>query len=369
MLRLNRLRLALGAALLLAGAGCTLAPTELPPEATIPLLTATVAPATLSPATAVSLPSASAISIQTSTPSQTPIPFDTATALPSATPTSSSTPLPTETPSETAAATDPAATEPPPDTATAPAGATAMPISILSFSVSPQEINPGQSVTLTWEATGQEATLYRLDALGRLAEFFSVPISGSLTLPTPAGQRDRVDFMLFASAGGSSASATVSAVIRCPDTWFFANPPALCPASPPNTGSMAAERFERGLMIWTGYQDRIYILYSDGGSPLWDAQPNAWFPGQPENDPGLTPPDGLFQPVRGFGAAWRTGYVSPSQVVRDRLGWATEPEQSHTGSVQCDSAPKYNRCYLSGPSNVVYVLEPERSNWKVWTGP
>jgi hypothetical protein len=356
--------LALTVALLCAG--CALTPTELP--ATAPLLTATprvlTATATAT-AAATSQPSASAISIQTSTPSLTPIPFDTATPTPSATPS----PSPTVPPTETPAATNPADTPVPSATATPPAGATAVPISIVSFSISPPVIDPGQSVTLTWEATGAEATIYRLDALGRLSEFFSVPITGSLTLSTPAGQRNRVDFMLFASAGGSSASATVSAVIRCPDTWFFANPPALCPGSPPNTGAMASEHFEHGLMIWSAYQDRITTLYADGASPRWDAQANAWFPGQPEDDPSLVPPVGLFQPVRGFGLLWRAGPASSGQAVRDRLGWATEPEQSHTGSVQCDSAARYNRCYLTGPGNAIYVLDPEHSDWRVWSGP
>jgi hypothetical protein len=364
MLRLTRVLLAVGAALL-ALAGCADAP-ELPATATAPLVTATARAASATAASA--LPSASVISIQTSTPSRTPIPLDTSTPLPSSTPSSSATetqPAPT-TDTATAAPID---TTPPPATPTVPPGATAVPISIVSFSISPQEINPGQSVTLSWEATGQVTTLYRLDALGRLAEFFNVPMTGSLTLPTPAGQRSRVDFMLFTSTGGSTASASVSAAIRCPDVWFFANPPALCPASPPNTGAMAAERFEHGLMLWTAYLDRIYILYGDGTTPAWDAQSNTWFPGQPESDPSLTPPAGLYQPVRGFGALWRNGYVSPSQVVRDRLGWATEAESALSGSIQCDSAPKYNRCYLTGPANVVYVLEPERSAWKLWQGP
>jgi hypothetical protein len=34
------------------------------------------------------------------------------------------------------------------------------------------------------------------------------------------------------------------------------------------------------------------------------------------------PPPGLYQPIRGFGKLWRT-----HPEVRDRLGWATAPEQ------------------------------------------
>jgi hypothetical protein len=131
---------------------------------------------------------------------------------------------------------------------------------------------------------------------------------------------------------------------------------------------MAAERFEHGLMIWVSGQDHIYILFGGSGTPAWSVQQNGWFTGQPETDPSLNPPAGLFQPVRGFGAAWRaSGGIGPT--VRDRLGWATEPEAALTGGYQCDSAPKYNHCYLSGPGGVVYYLLPEFSGWQLWPGP
>jgi hypothetical protein len=240
-----------------------------------------------------------------------------------------------------------------------------VPPSITAFTIAPPQIMPGQPVTLTWQATGEHVTIQRLDALGRLGEFYHVAPSGSLQLSTPPEQRGEAQFMLFAASGASSAQAVARVVIVCPDTWFFANPPSLCPASPPHSTVMQAQHFEQGLMLWTQYNDRIYILY-DTGQPRWDALANAWFPGQPENDPSLVPPAGLYQPVRGFGAAWRTGYVSPVQVVRDRLGWATDEEFGVPNAhMQCDSAPKYSRCYLTGPGGVVVVLEPERSGWRM----
>ena len=124
-------------------------------------------------------------------------------------------------------------------------------------------------------------------------------------------------------------------------------------------------------MLWTEWNDFIYILYADQVfSPRWEALANAWASGLPESDPDLVPPPGYFQPVRGFGAAWRAGTVSPAQVVRDRLGWATDEEFAVDGAAyQCDSAPKYSTCYITGPGNVVLVLEPEHSGWRAWTGP
>lgn len=318
-------------------------------------------------------PSATAAAVSTATSSPTPLP-------PSATPwptVQTATPivLPDLDATATAAALaqstlPPAPTLPPVPTAvvaTVSPAATSVPVTITRFTVSPPEIQPGQTVTLTWQTSAEEVTIYRLDALGRLSEFYSVGPNGSLQLGTPAGQRGQVTFALFATTGAATAQASAHATILCPDTWFFANPPAECPASPPHSTTMQAQDFERGLMLWTQYNDRITLLYADGGQPRWDALANAWFAGQPESDPSLTPPPGFFQPVRGFGVAWRTGYVSPNQVVRDRLGWATNAEYAVPNAyAQCDSLPKYNRCYLSGPGGVVYVLEPERSGWRIW---
>jgi hypothetical protein len=222
---------------------------------------------------------------------------------------------------------------------------------------------------LTWQATGEQAAIYRLEPGGPLTDMHTVPLTGTLTLKTPDGLRNRVEYVLYAGAGGSTASASVSAVIRCPDKYFFANPPAGCPLGPGALVPMAAERFQHGEMIWLSGQDQIYILFGDGGNPAWLTTPNAWFQGQPESDPSLVPPAGLFQPVRGFGLAWRANDVLFGQTVRDRLGWATEAESPLTGSYQCDSMPKYNHCYLSGPGGVIYHLRPERSGWDVWQGP
>jgi hypothetical protein len=229
---------------------------------------------------------------------------------------------------------------------------------------------PGQAVTLTWSASGQAFTIYRLNAQHQLADFVTVGPSGSVALGTPLEQRNYVDFVLYATAGGATVQSVVTAAILCPDSWFFAPGPGGCPASAPHFTAMQAQHFQHGQMLWTQYNDRITVLFSDATQPAWDTLSNAWFSGQPESDPSLIPPPGYYQPVRGFGVAWRTGYVSPSQVLRDRLGWATDQEFSVPGAAfQCDSAPKYNRCFISAPGGLVYLLLPERSGWQVWPSP
>jgi hypothetical protein len=244
--------------------------------------------------------------------------------------------------------------------------------SVLTVTVSPAEIDPGDSITLIWEAIGERVVIYPLNALGQLTvPIYEVPISGGLVVTPSAGLRNQASYVLYALQGSQSSEPAFAMVrIRCPDAWFFTDPPDVCPASPAHPTAMQAQHFERGLMLWTAWDDRIHILYSDGGAPHWDVQPNQWFEGMPASDPAIVPPAGLYQPVRGFGVAWRTGYVSPSQVVRGRIGWATDEEFGVPGAVyQCEYAPRYPRCFISGPEGVVYVLKPERSGWEVWRGP
>ena len=356
-------------------AGCVVAnPSPDPPTAA--LITATTPPTAR--AVVVAPPSPTAITIVTPTPGDTapasatlppsPTPPGTSPA-PSATqppeiPTS--TPIASETPTSAPARDTLAPTQPPP---TAPPQATAAPVGIISFSISPQTIKPGDRITLTWQATGQQAAIYRQEAGGPLTDMHNVPLSGTLTLLTDTLWRNSVAYVLYAGAGGSTASATVSAVILCPDKWYFANPPAGCPRGSSTLVPMAGERFEHGLMIWLSGQDQIYILFGDGASRPWSVVQNKWFQGQPASDPSLVPPAGLFQPVRGFGVAWRSDDASSGQTVRARLGWATEAESALTGGFQCDSASKYNQCYISGPGGQVYHLKPEFSGWEVWQGP
>jgi hypothetical protein len=246
-------------------------------------------------------------------------------------------------------------------------------ISPLHFDISPAEIRPGDPVTLTWNVQAERAFIYELDGDGRLkAPAFTVPLSGTLVITTNPTLRNRGDFLLFACSGDQDScdQAQVSVRISCPDEWFFPEPPAGCPGSPHYT-TVVAQHFEHGLMLWLEAAGEIHvfseivILYSDDEfSPRWQMVIDDWSPSMPEEDPNIVPPPGYYEPVRGFGKVWR-------QVprVRERLGWATGEEfVMGNGAFQCGST-RYGRCYLTGPDNAIYVLEPEMSGWFIWPGP
>jgi hypothetical protein len=241
---------------------------------------------------------------------------------------------------------------------------------ILSFTIAPARINPGEVITLTWATTGEAVTINPINQLGQWAPpIYSGPLAGTLVITTSAEARNLVMYVVTASLGEQHAWQSATVQLNCPDTWFFSNPPAECPW-PAHFTMMQAQRFEQGLMLWTQWNDAVYVFYDQPHWYRWDRFPNQWFPGMPESDPTITPPAGRLQPVRGFGVAWRTGYVSPTQVVRDILGWAVEEEQAvPEAAFQCDTKPKYASCYISGPGGAVYVLGPEHTGGGVWGGP
>lgn len=103
-----------------------------------------------------------------------------------------------------------------------------------------------------------------------------------------------------------------------------------CPPlpSPTETKTQAAvQHFEHGLMFWLQDRNEIWTLITSPleGQFYWRVLPNVWSEGQPESDPNLSPPADRFQPVRGFGVAWRLGGGSHGPQ-RDDLGWAIDHE-------------------------------------------
>jgi hypothetical protein len=158
--------------------------------------------------------------------------------------------------------------------------------------------------------------------------------------------------------------ATLSIAIRCPDIWFFANGPDICPIGPALSSGGAMQRFEGGTMIWVEEEDHIYVLFEDDGSPGWNRYVDAWDPGDPDRDPTLSPADGFYQPVRGFGLVWRE-----EPGVRDRLGWAVGEELGFTTLLQRTSYAKYNETYILAHDGSIWRLLPERSGWEMIDGP
>lgn len=231
---------------------------------------------------------------------------------------------------------------------------------INTFRANVEEADPGDTITLGWATSNSiTITLWHLAPTGQFSRFWDVSASGSFDYEINHYERNRTTFALSAADSlGNTEMATVAVTLRCPDEWFFENPPDICPAKAALISDGAEQSFEHGFMIWIAKEDRIYVLFEDGNSPNWNAYTDEWDPGEPESDPTLNPPPGKVQPVRGFGLVWRE---QPS--VRERLGWATIGENPFETAIQRTSYAKYNETFIQAADGNIWHLKAERSGW------
>jgi hypothetical protein len=115
--------------------------------------------------------------------------------------------------------------------------------------------------------------------------------------------------------------------------------PCPCPRYAAIFTEAVEQPFENGRMIWLqgtdeepSYPDTIVVLYDDAISRedyYAEVYEDTWTPDQADRDPDLTPPPGRYQPIHHFGKLWRE-----NESVRERIGWATAPEQGFEGTWQ-----------------------------------
>ena len=106
-----------------------------------------------------------------------------------------------------------------------------------------------------------------------------------------------------------------------------------CPAAGSAITWAAWEPFERGYMLWRSDTDSVYVLNMQDGTNLstgtWQLWTEKWDGSNPDGI-GLSPPPGLYEPVRGFGWLWRTYLGGPGSQV----GWAREEEKGFCANMQ-----------------------------------
>jgi hypothetical protein len=257
---------------------------------------------------------------------------------------------------------------------------TPVPPEIFSFEVSPTRVDPGDTVTLTWEAKGDWATIC---PTARFALFSSddcrqVSPSGVLTftIPLEAVGFQYINFSLRVQARGVSDAqvSQVSVALKCHTTWFFSDEPqaGICPTEP-IASYAAAQRFERGTMIWLEQLGR-YVILDEALLYEQDVRKRVSFVHDPleivrDTSAEIDPPEGLYAPESGFGLVWR-GDVSDSPGYRESLGWALAPEFGYEAVFQCDDAlpsggRSWRTCYLQGPDDEVIVFHP-LGGWYLW---
>lgn len=187
--------------------------------------------------------------------------------------------------------------------------------------------------------------------------------TGFLDVTTGINDKDQSRFVLTISDAFTRLEQPLTISLKCTAVpWFFEPAPETCAAGPFAVSPSASQSFERGLMIWMGAENKIYVLFDDKKQPGWMVYADEFKDGMPDRDASLQPPTGLNQPVRGFGLIWRT-----KEKVRDRLGWALDSENGFEASYQRDNSPA-QAIYIRGRDGTIYSLNGTDSSWKTFIG-
>jgi hypothetical protein len=87
--------------------------------------------------------------------------------------------------------------------------------------------------------------------------------------------------------------------------------------------------------MWRSDTDNVYVMNYAGWSITWQGDwfetPPSWrWDGSNPGGVGLSPPAGLYEPIRGFGYIWRNFLGAQS----GQLGWATDEEKGFCAKIQ-----------------------------------
>jgi hypothetical protein len=94
----------------------------------------------------------------------------------------------------------------------------------------------------------------------------------------------------------------------------------------------------------------IIVAFEDG---MWQSFKDTWTEEQPESDSGTTAPEGLYQPVRGFGKLWRE-----NPELQEQLGWGLAREWGYTAAWQAQIVEPFpNMVYVSTLDDRVLRLD------------
>ena len=124
---------------------------------------------------------------------------------------------------------------------------------------------------------------------------------------------------------------------------------------------MAVQHFEHGLMFWLQAKREIWALTASPtvGQYDWRIYPDRYIDGMPESDPAIVPPEGRYQPIRGFGKAWREGSAN-QPPLRDELGWAIDEERGFRSTLTYYPQGFYSPDCTWMPKSGLYELIDDR---------
>jgi hypothetical protein len=108
-------------------------------------------------------------------------------------------------------------------------------------------------------------------------------------------------------------------------------------------------------MIWAGGGGSggiIFAIYANGSYQRFS---DTWQEGLDPVSNNLAPPEGLIEPIRGFGKVWREG-----PGVSQNLGWANSGENGGSAALQTFER---GEMLFNSSSGQTYILLQEQSSW------
>jgi photosystem II stability/assembly factor-like uncharacterized protein len=249
---------------------------------------------------------------------------------------------------------------------------------LVATAVSPQYAQDGTVYFMT------ESDLYRYQEAGQVWSASTAPIFGDrdfgqhLTSLAAAATGEMTHDLFVGSAAGEFYRSAAHEIPWLTVASAKALPPDLAPTKPARCvqavdprllldkgadiadlgcavasgreTQAAFQPFERGGMFWRQDLRRIYVLHEDG---TWASYEDTWTPDQ--GDLNLSPPQGLYAPVRGFGRVWVLELEGPPSTI----GWGTAPERGYAMVAQ----PYERGQLLLGADGEVYALYDD-GTWK-----
>lgn len=321
-----RLNVAILSLTLLSVTACGTSEVDIPPDVPAP----TTIPSTPVPAPELMATDTAEPTPPPVAPTNTPRPRPTGTVIP--------------TPTHTAAPTDTPLT----------------PVQTPSVIASPDPVERGGTVTVSWNAPGASSVgITRMSEEGDIfleTEALDLPAKGSITLQVPEDYIESVKYTLGArDAEGTLRHAYVTVGIICP---YGAHIAPRCPLAQDSVWA-AHQPFERGQMVWRSDTREIYVLFDNR---TYEVYQDTWLEGDPINLP-ATPPPALFAPERGFGNLYAN-----QPHLQESLGWATAAEVGYTMMVETipGGSGRYraSSTFFALPDGRVISLYPFSSTWQ-----
>ncbi|MCU0474832.1 MAG: hypothetical protein MUC99_01735, partial [Anaerolineae bacterium] len=161
-----------------------------------------------------------------------------------------------------------------------------------------------------------------------------------------------------ATSGGQAAPSATPAPVFTQSPVPTASAPSAFPTPTVREIYVAEQVFQQGRMFWLEPTRQIWVLLETSpGVGVWQVYDDRFAEGMAEFDPSIVAPEGLYQPVRGFGLIWRG-----NPEVRDTLGWATDGEFGYIANYEYQPAGDLTETgYVAGPG--FHFLRSQYGEW------